>query len=70
MHPVKKISEFKLDWLDVALTKIAVIGATLMVCKWWHGLLELEWYWYLLIWVLAAGRPFITVYKWLRTSSS
>jgi len=65
MDLIHKISDFKADWLDVGLTKIAVLGATLMVAKLWEPLLSLEWYWYLIIWVVAAIRPFVTVYKWL-----
>ncbi len=65
----KKFFEFKIGWFDVSLTKLAVFGATLMLAKLWPPVLSLEWYWYLIIWVLAAIRPLATVYKWVTTST-
>ena len=47
-------------WVDIKLVKWSTAGFILMVAKLWPPLLSLEWYWYLLIAVLAAIRP---VYK-------
>lgn len=46
-----------LNWIDVGLIKLSVICFVLMIAKLWQPLLSLEWYWYALIFVLAAIRP-------------
>lgn len=53
----------RLDVIDIALIKVAVIGLTLMVAKLWNPLLKLNWYWYLLIFVLAAIVPYYKILK-------
>jgi hypothetical protein len=70
MQFINRISEFKVDGLDLGLTKIAVFGATLMVAKLWPAMLALEWYWYMIVWVLAAIHPFRSVYKWFINSNN
>ncbi|MFQ6610108.1 MAG: hypothetical protein ACE5D7_04835 [Fidelibacterota bacterium] len=65
---MKKISEFRADWLDVASLKIAVFFATLFLAKIWSPLLNLEWYWYVLGWVIFAVRPWKTTIKWFWTA--
>jgi hypothetical protein len=50
----------RLDWADIGLTKLMVAGFILMIAKLWKPLLSLDWYWYGLIFLLAAIRP---VYK-------
>ena len=49
-----------LGWVDVQLIKFSVMGCVLMIAKLWEPLLSLDWYWYAVIFVLAAIRP---VYK-------
>jgi len=56
----KKIKS--LDWADMALVKIGVAGFILMVAKLWTPLLSLNWYWYGLIFLLAAIKPFYKAY--------
>ncbi|MBU1204501.1 MAG: hypothetical protein KKE93_01185 [Nanoarchaeota archaeon] len=51
----KKIKN--MDWIDIALIKLGVAAFILMVAKFWPGILALEWYWYAIIFVLAAIRP-------------
>ncbi len=63
----QKMFSYKADWLDVGSIKIAVIAVTLLVAKLWEPILGLEWYWYLLLWLLAVIRPFITFSRWIRT---
>ena len=43
----------KFDWLDIQFIKISVFGFTLLVAKIWSPLLDLDWYWYALIFILA-----------------
>ena len=70
MSTIEKLSDFRADWIDVTLIKIAVFAATLLFAKLWQPVLSLEWYWYLIIWVAAAIRPFNTFYKWIRPTAN
>lgn len=70
MRILTQLSTYKAGWLDVGLTKIAVFGATLFLAKLWEPILGLEWYWYLILSIVAAVRPFMTAYKWIRQSAS
>ena len=63
---IKGLASFKADWLDVLLLKIAVFAATLLFAKLWTPILELDWYWYFLVWAAAAIKPFFTFYKWAK----
>lgn len=51
-----------MDWLDIGLIKFGVLAFTLMLVKFWESLLSLEWYWYLVIFVVLIIRPFYRVY--------
>ncbi|MEA1912638.1 MAG: hypothetical protein U9N06_02225 [candidate division WOR-3 bacterium] len=53
----------KLNWFDIGFVKISVAGFILMVAKLWKPLLSLDWYYYVMIFVLAAIKP---AYKALR----
>ncbi|MDD5499269.1 MAG: hypothetical protein PHT91_00130 [Candidatus Nanoarchaeia archaeon] len=53
----------KLDWKDIAFTKIAVMGFTLTVAKLWTPILSLYWYWYALIWIVFAIKPLTAFFK-------
>ena len=50
-----KIEKFK--WLDIGLLKLSVAAFILMVAKLWAPILSLEWYWYGVIFLLAAIKP-------------
>ncbi len=52
----------KLDWTDIALVKIAVAAAVLFIAKLWAPILSLNWYWYLIICIIAAAKPIYTAY--------
>jgi len=56
----KKIK--KMEWTDIALTKLSVAAFTLMLATFWPVLLALEWYWYGIIFVLAAIGPCIKLF--------
>lgn len=66
MSIIEKLASFKADWIDIGFIKIAVFAVALLVAKLWVPILSLDWYWYLIIAVAAAIRPFITSYKWIR----
>jgi len=52
-----------LTFWDVPLIKIAVGAFVLMLAKLWTPLLGLDWYWYLIIAVVAAIKPMIAILK-------
>ncbi len=52
-----------LSWVDIGSIKLGVAGGVLMIAKLWQPLLSLDWYWYAVIFVLAAIKP---VYKALK----
>lgn len=70
MSTINNPRNFKADWLDVALTKIAVFAATLFLAKLWSPILDLEWYWYFIVWIIAAIKPMITFYRWLKSAGT
>ena len=47
----------KCVWYDISLIKLSTAAFILMVAKLWAPILALEWYWYLLIAVLAGIKP-------------
>lgn len=53
----------KLDWTDIKLIKLSVAAFVLMLAKLWPTILALDWYWYLLISVAAAIRPYGKVFR-------
>ncbi|HMB46529.1 MAG TPA: hypothetical protein VKL21_11985 [Candidatus Methanoperedens sp.] len=50
-------------WVDVSLIKISAASFALMVAKLWEPLLSLDWYWYAIIFVLAAIKPAYDAFK-------
>jgi hypothetical protein len=66
MRIIEKIWSYRADVVDIGLVKIAVIAAALLIAKLWQPILGLEWYWYLLVCIAAAVRPFSTFLKCLQ----
>ncbi|MFH1316361.1 MAG: hypothetical protein ABII01_02480 [Candidatus Woesearchaeota archaeon] len=52
----------RMKWYDISLVKIASAAFILMVAKLWAPLLILDWYWYLIIAVLASVIPVIKLF--------
>ena len=52
----------KLNVVDIGLIKISTAAVVLLIAKLWEPLLSLEWYWYAVIFVLAAIKPFYKYY--------
>ena len=46
-----------LVWYDTSLIKLSTAAFILMIAKLWEPILSLEWYWYLVIGVIAAIIP-------------
>ncbi len=51
-----------MSWYDIGLVKLSVAGIILMIAKLWSPLLALDWYWYGLIFVVAAIGPLIKMF--------
>jgi len=47
----------------MGLTKLAVAGFILMIAKLIPGILSIDWYWFLIIWVLAAIKPLLVLFQ-------
>lgn len=56
----KKIKN--MDWIDIASIKLAVAAFILMIASFWPVLIELPWYWYAIVFVLAAIRPWTKMF--------
>jgi len=52
----------KMDIWDIGCVKLAVAAIVLLIAKYWAPLLSLEWYWYVLVFVLASLRPLKKVF--------
>ncbi len=48
---------------DIALLKICLIAFGLMIAKLWEPILILDWYWYLIIFLVAAIKPMMSMFK-------
>ncbi len=57
----KKIKKMK--WTDIALVKLSVLFFTLMLAKLWPAILSLEWYVYLIVFLLLAIVPCVKMFK-------
>lgn len=69
MSMFNKLFSFKADFIDISLIKASVFAATLFLAKIWSPILSLEWYWYLIICVIALIRPMKNVFKWIGSTT-
>lgn len=53
----------KMNVVDMSLTKLAVFAFALMLAKIWDPILSLDWYFYAIIWVVAAIVPLYNFFK-------
>jgi hypothetical protein len=47
----------KLNFWDIQFIKLSVAGFILMIAKLWEPLISLDWYWYAVVFILAAIKP-------------
>jgi len=47
----------RLKWYDIGLIKVGVAAFVLMLATFWPALLQVDWYVYLIVAVLASIRP-------------
>lgn len=60
---IKRMWGFTFPYLDVRLAGLAGLAGGLTVAKLWPSILHLDWYWYLIIAILAMIKPVITFFK-------
>ena len=53
----------KMNWFDIGLIKLSTFAFALMIAKLWIPILNLNWYWYAIIFILAAIKPLIKAFK-------
>jgi len=70
MSIINKMTTYKADWVDVVFIKLGVFTATLFLAKIFKPILSLEWYWYLLLWIVLSIKPVIGYLKWITSISS
>lgn len=64
MSIIKKMTTYRADWIDVVFIKLGVFTATLFLTKIYEPILSLDWYWYLLLWIILSVKPVIGYVKW------
>ncbi|MDD4050232.1 MAG: hypothetical protein PHX47_04485 [Candidatus ainarchaeum sp.] len=57
----KKIKKY--NWTDIALIKLSVLFFTLMLAKLCPNILSLEWYVYLILFIIFAILPLKKIFK-------
>tara|TARA_B100000378_G_scaffold261234_1_gene242477 strand:+ start:54 stop:260 length:207 start_codon:yes stop_codon:yes gene_type:complete len=60
---IRRLWKFQFPFIDQRLSVLAGIGIGLFVAKIWEPILYLDWYWYLLIVLLAVIKPLVTFFK-------
>lgn len=53
----------KCDLIDIKLIQLSSAALVLMIAKLWKPLLNLDWYWYGVIFVLAMVKPIYKILK-------
>ena len=54
---------FMFPHIDIRLVRLAGFALGLMIAKLWEPILYLDWYWYLVIALLASIKPLTTFFK-------
>jgi len=54
---------FMFPHIDIRLSKLGGLAFGLMISKLWEPILYLDWYWYLVITLLASIKPVMTFWK-------
>ena len=58
-----RVWKFTFPYIDIRLTGLVGLTFGLMIAKIWEPILYLDWYWYLIIALLAAIKPMRTFWK-------
>ena len=52
-----------MQWYDVGLVKLAVFIFTLLLAKYVNILMNAQWYWYVLLFLVVSARPYYLAFK-------
>ena len=52
-----KIIDYKADYIEIGFIKTSTMAFALIFAKLYSPLLSLDWYWYLIIGIVAAYKP-------------
>lgn len=52
-----------LRWFDISLIKLSTAAFVLLVAKFYPPILSLEWYWYVVLGLVAAIRPIMAMFR-------
>jgi len=55
--------KFSFPYIDIRLAVLVGLAFGLMIAKLWVPILYLDWYWYLVIALLASIKPMMTFFK-------
>ena len=55
--------KFSFPYIDIRLAVLVGLAFGLMIAKLWEPILYLDWYWYLVIALLASIKPITTFFK-------
>ena len=55
--------KFSFSYIDIRLAVLVGLAFGLMIAKLWEPILYLDWYWYLVIALLASIKPMMTFFK-------
>ena len=58
-----RVWKFTFPYIDIRLTGLVGLAFGLMIAKLWAPILYLDWYWYLIIALLAVIKPIMTFWK-------
>ena len=58
-----RVWKFTFPYIDIRLTGLVGLAFGLMIAKLWAPILYLDWYWYLIIALLAGIKPIMTFWK-------
>ena len=70
MNFFNNLMKYTADVFDIAFTKIAVFAGALFIAKVWDTVLGLDWYWYLLIFIIASIKPMVNFFKVMKQSEN
>ena len=52
----------KMESWDISLVKLATAAIVLLIAKYWPVLISFEWYWYVIVAVLASIHPMMKMF--------
>lgn len=70
MNFMERLKSYQVGFDEVALIKLSVFAITLMIAKLWDPILSLDWYWYLIISLVAGVKPMKSFFQYSETADA